>query len=69
MYVDDLVLGSTNLAEVENLKQKAIELFSEGGFNLHKGTRIYFRLKRIIQIVNKHAPTNYSVVIQVIQKS
>ena len=31
-----LVLGSTNLAEVENLKQKSIKLFSKGGFDLHK---------------------------------
>ena len=36
MYVNDLVSGSTNLAEVKNLKQKSIELFSKGGFNLHK---------------------------------
>ena len=35
MYVDDL-LGGTKLVEVENLKQKSIELFSKGGFNLHK---------------------------------
>ena len=36
MYVDDLVSGGTNLVEVENLKQKSTELFSKGGFNLHK---------------------------------
>ena len=36
MFVDDLVSGGTNLVEVENLNQKPIELFSKGGFNLHK---------------------------------
>ena len=35
-YVNDLVSGGSNLVEVENLKQKSIELFSKGGFNLHK---------------------------------
>ena len=33
--IDDLVSGDTNLVEVENLKQKSIELFSKGSFNLH----------------------------------
>ena len=36
MYVDDLLSGGTNLAEVENLKQKSIELFYKGGLDLHK---------------------------------
>ena len=36
IYVDDLVSGETNTDEAENLKQKPIELFSKGGFNLHK---------------------------------
>ena len=36
MYVDDLALGGTNLVEVKNLKQKLIEVFTKGGFNLHK---------------------------------
>ena len=36
MYVDDLGSGGTNLVEVENLKQKSIGLFSNGGFHLHK---------------------------------
>ena len=36
IYVDDLVSGGTNLVKIENLKQKSIELFSKGGFNLHK---------------------------------
>ena len=67
MYVDDLGSGGTNLVEVENLKQKSIGLFSNGGFHLH-GTGIYQRLKMIMQLVNKHTPNNYSVVILVIQK-
>ena len=36
VYVEDLVSGGTNEVEVENLKQKSMELFSKGGFNLHK---------------------------------
>ena len=36
MYVDDLVSGGTNVAEVENLKQNSIGLFSKGSFHLHK---------------------------------
>ena len=36
MYVDDLVLEGNILYEVEVIKQKSIELFAEGGFNLHK---------------------------------
>ena len=36
MYVDDFAWGGTNLVEAENLKQKSIELFYKGGFNLHK---------------------------------
>ena len=36
MCVDDLVSGGTNLVEVKNLKQKSIELFSKGYFDLHK---------------------------------
>ena len=36
MYVEDLVSSRTNIAEVENLKQKSVELFSKGGFNLRK---------------------------------
>ena len=36
LYVDDLVLGGTSLVEAQNLKQKSIEPFSNGGFNLHK---------------------------------
>ena len=36
MYVDDLVPGSNTIEEVEVIKQKSIELFGKGGFNLHK---------------------------------
>ena len=36
IYADDLVSADTNLTEVENLKQKSVELFFKGGFNLHK---------------------------------
>ena len=36
MYVDDLVSGGNTLSEVEVIKQKLIELFAKGGFNLHK---------------------------------
>ena len=36
MYVGDFVSRGTNLVEVENIKQKSIELFFKGGFNLHK---------------------------------
>ena len=36
MYVDDLVSGSNTIEEVEVIKQKSIELFRKGGFNLHK---------------------------------
>ena len=36
MYVDDLVSGSNAIEEVEVIKQKSIELFRKGGFNLHK---------------------------------
>ena len=36
LYVDDLVLGGTSLVEAQNLKQKSIEPFSNGDFNLHK---------------------------------
>ena len=36
MYVENLVSSRTNIAEVENLKQKSVELFSKGGFNLRK---------------------------------
>ena len=36
MYVDDLVLGGNILSEVEEIKQKSIELFAKGGLNLHK---------------------------------
>ena len=35
MYVDDLVSGSNTIEEVEVIKQKSIELFQKGGFNLH----------------------------------
>ena len=36
MYVDDLVSRGNTLSEVEVIKQKSIELFAKGGFNLHK---------------------------------
>ena len=36
MYLDDLVTGSNTIEEVEVIKQKFIELFRKGGFNLHK---------------------------------
>ena len=36
MYVDDLVSGGTEINTVKNIKQGSIELFSKGGFNLHK---------------------------------
>ena len=36
MYVEDLVSSRANIAEVENLKQKSVELFFKGGFNLRK---------------------------------
>ena len=36
MYVDYLVSGSNTIEEVEVIKQKSIELFRKGGFNLHK---------------------------------
>ena len=36
MYIDDLVSGSKSRGEVEIIKQKSIELFRKGGFNLHK---------------------------------
>ena len=36
MYVDDLVTGGINLEEVKEIKQKSIQLFKKGGFNLHK---------------------------------
>ena len=68
MYVNELASGDTDLAEVENLKQKSIELFSKGFFNKND-TRILHRLRIRIQIMKKHTPNNYSVVILVIQKS
>ena len=36
MYVDDLVSGSNAIEEDEVIKQKSIELFRKGRFNLHK---------------------------------
>ena len=36
MYVDDLVSGSNTIEEIEVIKQKSIELFQKGGFNLRK---------------------------------
>ena len=36
MFVDDLVSGGTSIDVAEDLKQKSVELFSKGGFNLHK---------------------------------
>ena len=36
MYVDDLVSGSNTIEEVEIIKQKSIELFRKGRFNLRK---------------------------------
>ena len=36
MYLDDLVSSSDTIEEVEVIKQKSIELFRKGGFNLHK---------------------------------
>ena len=68
MYVNELASGDTDLAEVENLKQKSIELFSKEVFNKN-GTRTLHRLRIRIQIMKKHTLNNYSVVILVIQKS
>ena len=67
-YADDLVSGGTNLAEVENLKQKQLSFFPKESLIYINGTRIYHCLKMIIQIVNKHTPSNYLVVILVMQK-
>ena len=36
IYVDDLVSGSNTIEEDEVIKQKSIDLFRKGGFNLHK---------------------------------
>ena len=36
MYVDDLVSGSNTKEDAEVIKQKFIEFFRKGGFNLHK---------------------------------
>ena len=36
MYVNDLVSGGNILREIEVMKQKSIELLTEGGFNLRK---------------------------------
>ena len=36
IYVDYTVLGSNTIEEVEVIKQKSIELFRNGGINLHK---------------------------------
>ena len=36
IYVDYIVLGSNTIEEVEVIKQKSIELFRNGGINLHK---------------------------------
>ena len=36
MYLDDLVTGGESLDEVKIIKEKSIELFKKGGFNLHK---------------------------------
>ena len=36
MYVDNLVMGEESLDEVKIIKEKSIELFEKGDFNLHK---------------------------------
>ena len=36
MYVDDLVSGGDILREIEVMKQKSIELLTNGGVNLRK---------------------------------
>ena len=36
IYVDDFVSGSNTIEEDEVIKQKSIDLFRKGGFNLHK---------------------------------
>ena len=36
MYVDDLVTGGESLDEVKIIKEKFIELFKKGDFNLYK---------------------------------
>ena len=36
MYVDDLVTGGESLNKVKTIKEKSIELFKKGSFNLHK---------------------------------
>ena len=36
MYVDDLVAGRESLDEVKAIKEKSIELFKKGGFNIHE---------------------------------
>ena len=36
MYVDDMISGGNNEAEVVHVKNKAKTIFKEGGFLLHK---------------------------------
>ena len=36
MYVDDLVIGGNNLEQVKEIKQKSVQIFKRGGFNLNK---------------------------------
>jgi hypothetical protein len=36
LYVDDLISGSTTVAEAREFKEKITEMFKEGCFNLHK---------------------------------
>ena len=36
MYVDDINLGGNNVDEIRDLKQTAVSIFEEGGFELHK---------------------------------
>ena len=36
MYVDDLVTGYNNAEEIQEIKQKTVQLFKKGCFNLHK---------------------------------
>ena len=71
MYVDDLVSGGTNIAEVENLKQNSIGLFSKGSFHLHEWDWNIPTLENDNTTSEQtyHTPNNYSVVILVIQKS
>ena len=36
IYVDDIHIGGNNVAEVKEMKETAIKIFADGGFELHK---------------------------------